>query len=282
MEKTDKREPEFVEALARGLAVIESFDAAHSDMTLSEVARRTGMTPAAARRSLHTLAGLGYVRHVNKKFMLSARILTLGSAYLRAARVDEVLLPALTRIVRQFGDAASVTVLHGLDILYVAHYSEQRAGRMVAGFGVTYPAYATSMGRVLLGGLSAEDLDTYFGRASFKPLTELTVTDPALLRERIAEARIQGYATAVDELDYGITALAVPIKDGAGRVVAALNSSGYTGRLKIAEMIVERLSALREAAALLSAALRQYPSLSYSLAGSGVNKLPASSWKPAD
>jgi DNA-binding IclR family transcriptional regulator len=132
----DKAAAEFVEALAKGLAVIEAFDEAHGEMTLSEVARRAGMTPAAARRSLHTLTALGYMRHVNRRFMLDARVLHLGAAYLRAAHVEEILLPELVRLVRRFGDAASVTVLDGQDILYVAHHSEQRARRMTAGVGV--------------------------------------------------------------------------------------------------------------------------------------------------
>lgn len=266
----DRERPvaEFVEALAKGLAVVEAFDEGHAEMTLSEVARRAGVTPAAARRSLHTLTTLGYVRHVNRRFMLGARMLLLGAAYLRAAHVEEILLPELVRLVRQFGDAASVTVLDRHDILYIAHHSEQRARRMTAGVGVTYPAYPTSMGRVLLAGLSPEAFDAYIATVHLEKLTDATITDRGKLKAIVARARRDGYATAVDELDYGITALAVPIYDAEGRVAAALNSSGYSGRVSIAEMVDERLVDLRESAARISQALARYPTLARTL---GVN-----------
>jgi IclR family transcriptional regulator, pca regulon regulatory protein len=260
---------EFVGGLAKGLAVIEAFDAGQSEMTLSEVARRAGITPAAARRSLHTLAALGYVRHVNKRFLLSARVLHLGAAYLRAAHIEEILLPELRRLVARFGDAASVSVLDGDDILYIAHHSAERANRIFAGVGVTYPAYPTSMGRVLLAGLSKDAFDAYLCNARLEKLTELTVTDRAKLHAIVARARKVGFATAVDELDYGITALAVPVRDPDGNVVAALNSSGYSGRVDIGIMIAERLSELRESAARMSQALARHPTLARSILSNG-------------
>lgn len=262
-----KGEPEYVGGLTKGLAVIEAFDAGHAEMTLSEVARRASITPAAARRSLHTLVKLGYVRHVNKRFLLSARVLTLGAAYLRAAHIEELLLPELRRVVDRFGGASSVTVLDGQNILYIAHYSEERANRIFAGVGVTYPAYPTSMGRVLLGGMAAEKLEAYLRDTCLEKLTEFTVTDRDKLCAIIGKARKDGYATAVDELDYGITALAVPIRDQAGRVVAALNNSGYSGRVKIKEMIVERLTELLESAGRISQALAHHPALARSVSG---------------
>ncbi len=265
MTKREAGSAEFVGGLAKGLAVIEAFDAGQSEMTLSEVARRAGISPAAARRSLHTLEALGYVRQVNRRFLLSARVLHLGAAYLRAAHVEELLLPELRRLVARFGDAASVSVLDGDDILYIAHHSEQRANRIFAGVGMTYPLYPTSMGRVLLAGLPAAALDAYLANARFEKLTDRTVTDRAQLRAIVAKARQDGFATAVDELDYGITALAVPVHDSDGNVVAALNSSGYSGRINIETMIAERLSALRESAARMSQALLSHPTLAHSV-----------------
>ncbi len=270
---------EFVGGLAKGLAVIELFDAGQAEMTLSEVARRAGITPAAARRSLHTLAALGYVRQVNRRFVLSPRVLHLGAAYLRAAHVEEILLPELRRIVARFGDAASVSVLDGNDILYIAHHSEQRANRIFAAVGVTYPAYPTSMGRVLLAGLPAEALQGYFAKLRPEKLTEFTVTDRTALRGIVAKARKDGFATAVDEIDYGITALSVPIRDPEGSVVAALNSSGYSGRVKIETMIAERLSELRESAARMTQALGRHPALARSLSG---GQVPASTVSAAE
>jgi len=265
--KREKGALEYVGGLSKGLSVIEAFDAGHAEMTLSEVARRAKITPAAARRSLHTLLKLGYVRHVNKRFLLSARVLVLGAAYLRAAHVEELLIPELRHVVGRFGGAASVTVLNRYDILYIAHHSEERANRIFAGVGVTYPAYPTSMGRVLLAGLPAEEVEAYFANARLEKLTEFTVTDREKLCAIISKTRKDGYGTAVEELDYGITALAVPIRDQTGRVVAALNSSGYSGRVKIKEMIAERLADLQETASRVSQTLAHHPALARSIAG---------------
>src|SRR5690606_6871325 len=151
----------FVEALAKGLAILECFDASHAEMTLSEVARRVGLSPAAARRSLITLQTLGYIGQKNRRFHLRPRVMTLGSAFYFAARIDEFLQPDLRDLVRQFGDASSVGTLEGADVIYIAHNSVQRARRAAAVVGARYPAYATSLGRVLLAGLPDAALDAY-------------------------------------------------------------------------------------------------------------------------
>lgn len=261
MPQPAERPPEFVEALAKGLAILECFDAAHPEMTLSEVARRVGLSPAAARRSLITLADLGYVGQRDKRFHLKPRIMALGSAFYFAARVDEVLQPDLRDLVGRFGDASSVGTLDGCDVIYVAHVSVQRARRAAAVVGARYPAHATSMGCVLLAALPDDDLDRRLEQATFAPLTSRTCTDPAALRERLMQVRAQGYATTVDQLDYGITALAVPIRDSEGRTIAALNSSGYTGMVTPESLIAERLPALREAASHISHEISRFPVL---------------------
>lgn len=255
----------FVEALARGLTVIQCFDQDHAEMSLSEVARRTNLTPSTARRCLHTLVSLGYICYVNKRFLLSPRVLTLGSAYLQVAHAEEVLRPELRRVVSLFGDAASVSVLDGMDILYLAHVSEQRALRPTARVGITYPAYATSMGRVLLAGLSDLDLERYLARVKLQKLTDLTETDPDKLRDIVRGARKNGYATAMDQLAYGVTSLAVPISVGNGKIVAALNSSGYTRVIKLKKMIEERLVELRTSAGRLGSIFALYPALLHSI-----------------
>ncbi|MBL8835931.1 MAG: helix-turn-helix domain-containing protein [Alphaproteobacteria bacterium] len=258
------KDKEFVDALARGLAVIECFDEAHPQLSLSEVARRANLTPATARRNLHTLATLGYLRKVENQFLLSARVLALGSGYLRAAHVDDALMPELRRIVGLFGDAASVAVLTGDDVLYVAHVSEQRGVRPMARIGVTYPAHATSLGRVLLAGLPPDALDRYLAAAKLDKLTGATCTDRAQLRRLITTARELGYATAVDQLAYGVTSLAVPIHGLHGEVVAAVNSSGYTGRLSIENLVEQRLDELRTASRRIAQMLQRYPALYHS------------------
>ena len=261
------RPPEFVEGLAKGLAILECFDAAHVEMTLSEVARRVGLSPAAARRSLLTLQTLGYVGQRSRRFHLRPKVMTLGSAFYFSARIDEALQPELREVVQAFGDASSVGTLDGVDVTYVAHYSVQRARRAAATVGARYPAYATSLGRVLLAGLSDDDLGARLDRMRPEALTSRTLTDPCRIREAVLRAREEGYATTVDQLDYGITALAVPIRDAEGRSVAALNSSGYTGKVTPEDLVRERLPDLRVAASRLGHTIARYPVLQAMLGG---------------
>lgn len=255
------RPAEFVEALAKGLAILESFDATHAEMTLSEVARRVGLSPAAARRSLITLQALGYVGQSHKRFHLRPKIMTLGSAFYYSARIDEVLQPNLRELVERFGDASSVGTLDGEDVIYIAHFSIQRARRAVAVAGARYPACATSLGRVLLAGLSDADLDRYLAEVRPESLTSRTITDPEILRREILEVRALGYSTTVDQLDYGVTALAVPIRDLEGRTIAALNTSGYTGKVTPETLVAERLPELTQAASHIAHAIARYPIL---------------------
>lgn len=256
-----QKPPEFVEALAKGLAILSCFDAAAPEMTLSEIARKVGLSPAAARRSLITLGALGYVGQNGKRFHLRPKVMTIGSAFYYSARIDEVLQPFLRDLVARFGDASSVGTLDGRDVIYIAHNSVQRARRAAAVVGARYPAYATSLGRVLLAGLPEDKLDVYFAGLSLEPLTPMTITDPDKLRTEIAQVRERHFATTVDQLDYGITALAVPIRAADGRIVAALNTSGYSGVLSVGQLIEERLPEMHAAAASISQALTRYPGL---------------------
>lgn len=257
-----ERPAEFVEALAKGLAVLESFDAAHPDMTLSEIARRVGLSPAAARRSLITLGALGYVGQNGKRFHLRPKVMSLGSGFYFAARIDELLLPELRQIVEAHGDASSIAMLDGADVVYIAHHSTQRARRATAVVGARYPAHATSLGRVLLAGLPDDRLNATLQAMTPVALTTRTETDKTRLQALVLQARTEGYATTVDQLDYGITALAVPIRGADGRVVAALNSSGYSGLVTPEAMVASRLADLRAAASRIGAAAARVPVLS--------------------
>jgi IclR family transcriptional regulator, pca regulon regulatory protein len=260
-----ERPAEFVEALAKGLAVLESFDAMHPEMTLTEIARRVSASPAAVRRSLITLSVLGYVGRSGKRFHLRPKMMSLGSAFYFSARIDDLMLPHVRHIVETFGDASSVATLDGHDVIYIAHKSRQRARRASAIAGARYPAHATSMGRVLLAGLPDDALDAYFDTVKPQALTSLTVTSVSALRQIIADVRRTGYATTVDQLDYGITALAVPIRSPNGATVAALNSSGYTGLVTPKQMIAERLTELRITASRIAESITRYPVLTSAL-----------------
>ncbi|OSQ53460.1 IclR family transcriptional regulator domain-containing protein [Marivita geojedonensis] len=267
MTQTTEKPAEFVEALAKGIAILESFDADNPEMTLSEVARRVGLSPAAARRSLMTLETLGYIGRKEKRFHLKPKLMALGSAFYFTARVDEILQEDLRSIVERFGDASSVGTLDGGDVIYVAHHSVQRARRAAAVAGARYPAYATSMGRVLLAALNDDELDQYLNEVQPQKLTSKTCTNTKALRAELMVARRDGYATTVDQLDYGITALAVPIRDAKGKTIAALNTSGYTGLTSPETLVAERLPALQEAASHIAHQLTRYPTLRSALGG---------------
>ncbi len=267
--KADEQErpSEFVEALAKGISILESFDAARPEMTLSEVARTVGLSPAAARRSLLTLQALGYIGQINRRFHLKPKVMTLGSTLYFSVGIGDVLQPDLRELVEQFGDASSIATLDGDHVIYVAHSSVQRARRAAATIGARYPAYATSLGRVLLAGLTDDALDAYFRRVRPTALTSMTITDIDQLRRIVLTVRELGYSTTVDQLDYGITAIGVPIRGPNGQTVAALNSSGYTGLVSPEKLVEERLPTLRAAASRIGHSLTRYPVLQTIMGG---------------
>src|SRR6476469_6668223 len=160
----NERGAHFVQSLERGLAVIRAFDTEHPELTLSDVARETGLTRAAARRFLLTLADLGYVRSDGRLFALTARVLELGYAYLSALSLPEIAEPHLEALVADVRESSSLSVLDGDDIVYVARVPTSRIMRVAINVGTRFPAYATSMGRVQLAGLSDDDLTAYLNR----------------------------------------------------------------------------------------------------------------------
>ncbi len=166
-----ERGEHFVQSLERGLAVIKAFGSEDPELTLSDVARRTGLTRAAARRFLLTLADLGYVRSDGKHFALTPRVLELGYAYLSSLSLPEIAEPHLERLAAEVRESSSVSVLDGDEIVYVGRVPTSRIMRVSINVGTRFPAYATSMGRVLLAALAPEALDAYLARAEIRPLT---------------------------------------------------------------------------------------------------------------
>lgn len=256
---------EFITSLARGLSVIHAFDRDHPQQTLSEVAAATGLSPATARRCLWTLEKLGYVGSDGRYFMLRPKVVSLGSAFLESGRIEEVIQPILRDIVAESGDSASLGVLEDTEVLYVANFSARRYVRLTAGVGSKFPAYAVSIGRVLLAALSEEQLDRYFATVDLVPLTPMTVVDEKILRRRINQARRDGYVVVRDELEEGLAAVAVPVRLRSGRTVAALNSNSLTKRLDDDETLAPRIESLKHAAQRVSDALQLLPSLAASL-----------------
>jgi IclR family pca regulon transcriptional regulator len=265
IERPDK---EFVAGLARGLAVIEAFGADAPEPTLSEVAARTGLTPATARRALRPLESLGYVRQAGRRFVLRSRVLALGAAFLASMSLKDLVQPHLQALNARFGDAASLTVLEGNDVVYLAHAAmEKRARALRQQAGSRLPAHAASTGHVLLAHLPAERLEAYLAQAPFPTFTARTPTTAAELRAVLAAVRDAGFAGVTDVIEYGVVAVAVPIRDADGRVFAAINCSADTVRVRLPEMVETRLPALRGAADEIGAALRRMPALAHSVAG---------------
>ncbi len=249
------RNANFVQSLERGLAVIRAFDAEHRELSLSEVARLSGLTRAAARRFLLTLAELGYVTAVDGRFSLSPRVLELGYAYLSGLTLPEVAEPHMEELVAAVNESSSISVLDDTNIVYVVRVPTRRIMSITLSVGTRLPAYATSMGRVLLAGLPEDELERRLGRIELRALSSHTITDRGALREVIEQVRDQGYAAVDQELEEGLRSLAVPIHDASGSVVAALNMSVHASRATIAAMRRDFLPQARRTAAAIEADL---------------------------
>src|SRR3954447_23767995 len=223
----DARAPHFVQSLERGLAVIRAFDEHNVELTLSDVARSTGLTRAASRRFLLTLADLGYVRTDGRWFSLSPRVLELGYAYLSSPSLPEVAEPHLERLVGEVRESSSVSVLDGADIVYVARVPVSRIMTVAINVGTRFPAYATSMGRVMLAGLPDEELEQYLANVRLDRLSSRTVATPDALRAELGRVRRQGWALVDQELEEGLRSVPAPLRDRAERVVPPVNLSAH-------------------------------------------------------
>jgi IclR family transcriptional regulator, pca regulon regulatory protein len=243
---------DFVLSLERGLAVLKAFDREHSRLTLADVARRTGMTRAAARRFLLTLVELGYMDLDGREFFLRPRVLELGHAYLSSLSLNDVAAPHMERLVAQVHESSSVAVLDGDDIVYVVRVPTARIMTVSIAVGTRFPAHATSLGRVLLAGLSATELDAYLHRAVLNPLTRRTVTDPFALRRAVAAVAAAGYSVVDQELEDGLRSVAVPIVDVRQRIVASLNVSTHASRTTLDGLRRDVLPALQATARAIS------------------------------
>jgi IclR family pca regulon transcriptional regulator len=226
----DRREEHFVQSLERGLSVITAFGPTTPELTLSAVAQATGLTRAAARRFLLTLADLGYVRQEGRLFRLTPRVLGLGYSYLSSLSLPAVAEPHLERLSAEVHESSSMSVLDGPDVVYVARVPTSRIMTVAISVGTRFPAYATSMGQVLLAGLDEAALTEHLASVTWRPFTDHTITDAARLRERLADIRRLGHALVDQELAYGLRSLAAPVRR-AGQVVAAVNVSTQVSRV---------------------------------------------------
>jgi IclR family pca regulon transcriptional regulator len=256
----DFPEREMIAGLAKGLAVIRAFGAIGPFCTLTDLARAAALTPPAVRRCLHTLQSLGYVGREGRRFFLRPRILELGTPYLDGVRNEELAADYLQSVAQATGQSSSLAVMDGYDVVYLARVGVRRMIRVEASVGARYPAFATSLGRVLLSRTSETELREFLACADRTALTRKTVTSTAKLVSLIRRADRDGYCLVEDELAIGIMALAVPIHAKNGRVVAAINCSVYTGDVSQAQLL-KFLPNLQDTAARIARALPHFPGL---------------------
>ena len=264
-EDKPRKDGEYLNTLARGLSVLRSFTKDRPEMTLSEVASYTNLNPAVARRCLNTLVDLGYVGKRGKLFLLTPEVTGFAYAFLESVNLEEIARPHLQDVRDSTGDSSSLAVLSYLDVLYLVHVSTNRMVRLGAGFGTRFPAYPTSLGRVLVAYQTDSYIDDYLNRIKPEKLTDKTVTCRVKLREILTGCRRQGFASAQDELDYGIVSVAVPIFNNDGEILTAINCSTATTRINQMEMIATRLPHLKAAAKKIEQELRRYPVLAHSI-----------------
>jgi len=245
---------DFVRALAKGLAVIEAFDARSPSMTLSDVAKKTGLSRGTARRLLLTLVELGYAGFDGKRFSLQPRALNLGFAYLHSRSLWQLGQPYMVELVERVHESCSIAVLDGSEIVYVARVpTAARIMSINLGIGTRLPAFATSMGRVLLAGLAPEEVKRLLEQASPLPkYTPKTISEPAALLREIDLVRKQGWALVDQELETGLRSIAAPIVDSSARVAAALNIGTHASRWPIQKLTQEVLPLLKQTAASIS------------------------------
>lgn len=231
-------DPNFMLSLARGLLVIRAFARQGPQLSIAEVARISGLPRAVARRCLYTLMRLGYVGVEGRAYFLRPKVLTLGYAYLSSAPLGAGLQPYLERVSEATRESCSVGVLEEDEVVYVARAAAvpRRIVSVALGVGSRVPAYCSAMGRVLLAHLPERELDPYLARVRLQPLTEHTVTSPEALRRQLELVRKKGFALVDQELEIGLRAIAVPLRNVGGRVVAAMNVSAQAGRVGRKEM----------------------------------------------
>ena len=240
-----------MQSLDRGLAVIRALNTPTAQ-TLSDVGRSTGLTRASARRFLLTLEKLGYVRQSDGRFRLTPQVLELGHAYLSGLTLPDVAAPHLAHLVERVHESSSVSVLEGQDVVYVARVQARRIMGVTISVGTRFPAHQTSMGRVLLAGLSSQQRHALLDTVSFVPRTPQTIVSRAALEAELDRVAKQGYALVDQELELGLRSIAVPIQNAERQVVAAVNVSVAASTLTPAEMRRRLLTPLRDTAVAIS------------------------------
>lgn len=245
---TDSSPRDLVGSLQKGLDVLAILAARPAGMTLTEMAAEAGLTRAGARRFLLTLTSSGYARQDGRRFTLTPRLLGLARQWLDGTSLWFFAEPHMRHVAATLKESCSAAVLSEEDVVYVARVPGERIMRVAINVGTRLPAYCTSMGRVLLSGLTGEELRHFLDRAEIRKLTEKTVTDRERLFAIVRQAAQDGYAVVDEELEIGLRSIAVPIRDRSGKIVAAVNVSTQSARFTVAAMKREILPLLKHAA----------------------------------
>ncbi|MFV8572295.1 IclR family transcriptional regulator domain-containing protein [Marinobacter sp. SBS5] len=248
---------DFVGALASGLEVLQAFDSEYPRMTLTEVAARTNMDRAKARRFLLTLHALGFVKRNGRQFELTPRVLQLGYAYQASNQYRTVIQQYLEDITAELGESSSLAVLDGNDVVYVVRSAARhRLMAITLSVGTRLPAAYTSMGRVLLAQLPESERLAFLDRVQLERFTESSIIDKAALGTAIDKAGEQGYAIVDEELDSGLRSVAVPVFAGSGELLGAINISTNAARVDMETLMTVYLPRLQEAAQSVQLATR--------------------------
>lgn len=244
----DERATDFVEALDRGLRLLQVFGTVTGPATLSDLARAADLPRATARRILFTLAHGGFVVTDGKLFTLTPHVLTLAGSFLRSNQVVTVLQPVLDRIATAAQEIASLALLDGDDVVFVARSSPTRVFSAGLDIGYRLPAFCTSVGRAMLGRLDDAELAVRLKAMRRDPVTPQTVTDPKKLLATIIADRAQGYSLVDREAEPHFRSISVPVHRYDGTIVAAINMGAHVDRVPAQELIERFLPLLREGA----------------------------------
>jgi IclR family pca regulon transcriptional regulator len=241
----DDPEKNYITALERGLSVMRAFSGKRDRLTLAELSKLVGLARATVRRCLITLKALGYVSTDGKYFRLTPQVLTLSQAYFTSTPLPHIAQSFIEQASKAVDESCSISVLTGDEVIYIARSGRKRPASAHRGVGVNLPAYCTSMGRVLLASLPAEELDAYFRRVELRKFNHKTIADESALRTIIARVREDDFCIIDGELESTLRAIAVPVRNASGIIIAAAHISSESERTSIKKMQSEFLPVLR-------------------------------------
>jgi len=239
---------DYVQSLERGLAVMCAFSREEPELTLSDVARRTDLSRATARRLLRTLQTLGYISTDGRLFRLTPRVLDIGYAYVSSLALSDFALPTMEQLSEHVHESCSAAVLDGAEIVYVARVPTKRIMTIALALGSRLPAVATSMGRVLLADLPSKERREMLAQLPLVSHTDNTIVDRRRLEAVLDDVRAQGWCLVDQELEIGLRSVAAPLHDASGHAIAAMNISTQANRVSLKSMREEFVPRLLEAA----------------------------------